>query len=40
MRRLNSSDFLISSSRELTFLQALTGDKSKGDFIKQVSSSE
>ena len=34
MRCLNSYDFLISSFRELTFLQALTGDKSNGDFIK------
>lgn len=34
MRCLNSSDFLISSSKELKFSQALTGDKSKGDFIK------
>ena len=34
MRCLNSSDFLISSFRELKFSQALTGDKSKGDLIK------
>lgn len=34
MRCLNSSDFLISSSKELKFSQALTGDKGKGDFIK------
>lgn len=33
MRCLNSSDFLISPFRELKFSQALTGDKSKGDFI-------
>ena len=34
MRCLNSSDFLISSFRELKFSQAVTGDKSEGDFIK------
>ena len=34
MRCLNLSDFVISSFRELNFSQALTGDKSRGDFIK------